>query len=437
MKTTPALFAITLLTSALTTEACGGGAACAALLEAPKVISENQTEATQAIARLRELGPIGLEMLLLKQKPELEAMRAATPEAFATTPRWQRLRQAIDAVAQQKDAHASQLYWFTNLEQAKTQARHSARPILSLRLLGKLNEDLSCANSRFFRTTLYANAEVAKYLRDHFVLHWESVRPAPRIEIDFGDGRKVVRTITGNSAHHILDSAGHPVDVVPGLYGATAFVRALHEAAQLATSVSGKDDAERAELLRAWHQQRADLAAARAQELGVPKFELASARTIAPGITKSAVESPMLRAAGDDSLLRAMDHPIWAQVVPARLDEARLDESSRSLLRVKHPAAAGAGRLTAGKGRVEDPLLRAIRNLERSIAEDTLRNELLLHTAIHRWFAAGAPQTLNVQSLNDRVYAELFLSPRSDPWLGLVPDDTLSALDGEGLAARP
>src|SRR5687767_7945744 len=98
MKTTSALF-LTLVTFAFSTQALGGGAACAALLEAPKVLSENQAEADKAIARLRELGPIGLEMLLAKHKPDLDAMRAAssaTPQAFASNARWQRLREAID-----------------------------------------------------------------------------------------------------------------------------------------------------------------------------------------------------------------------------------------------------------------------------------------------------------------------------------------------------
>ena len=46
-----------------------------------------------------------------------------------------------------------------------------------LRLLGRLDDELSCANSRFFRTALDANAEVSAYLREHYVLtlqHWIS-----------------------------------------------------------------------------------------------------------------------------------------------------------------------------------------------------------------------------------------------------------------------
>ncbi len=54
--------------------------------------------------------------------------------------------------------------------------------------MGRLDEDLSCANSRFFRTTLYPDAAVADLLRDKFVLHWSSERDVPRVTVDFGDG---------------------------------------------------------------------------------------------------------------------------------------------------------------------------------------------------------------------------------------------------------
>ena len=45
----------------------------------------------------------------------------------------------------------------------------------------------------------------------------------PIITIDMGDGREMVRTITGNSIHYVLDAKGRVVDGIPGLYGATRF----------------------------------------------------------------------------------------------------------------------------------------------------------------------------------------------------------------------
>ena len=37
----------------------------------------------------------------------------------------------------------------------------------------------------------------------------------------------------------------------------------------------------------------------------------------------------------------------------------------------------------------------------------------------------------DMETLNARVYASLFLTPRSDPWLGLAPD-VYSAIEGDG-----
>jgi hypothetical protein len=67
---------------------------------------------------------------------------------------------------------------------------------------------------------------------------------------------------------------------------------------------------------------------------------------------------------------------------------------------------------------------------------DTVRNEYQLHRKIHKWFLAGeAPADFD--ALNERVYAELFLTPSSDPWLGLAPSDAYTALESGGLTAAP
>lgn len=146
-----------------------------------RAVAEDPLESGPAIAALRARGPAGLEALFNVHAGMLQQhkLRSFAPIDPAKELRWRRLCAALDAVGQQRDCEASRLYWFTELERAKEAARASGKPILSLRLLGNLNEEFTCANSRFFRTTLYANAKVSQYLRDHFVLHWKSVRPVP------------------------------------------------------------------------------------------------------------------------------------------------------------------------------------------------------------------------------------------------------------------
>lgn len=77
-------------------------------------------------------------------------------------------------------------------------------------------------------------------------------------------------------------------------------------------------------------------------------------------------------------------------------------------------------------------MLRLVRQFTNSIALDTVRNEYLLHRQIHEKFAAGDAVTTDVDTLNEWVYATLFLTPSSDPWLGLAPGDVYTALENGG-----
>ena len=269
------------------------------------------------------------------------------------------LRAALDAVARQRDAAWSGLYWYTDFAAAKAAAARAGRPILSLRLLGNLDEELSCANSRFFRTVLYANAAISNELRNNWILHWESVRPVPKITIDFGDGRKLERTITGNSLHYVLSADGQP--------------RRCPARALGAERVSARDK-------------------------------------------KSAREEHR----------RFLNGRSAARVIPISSEEnlpvsSVLDASSLQLMRVKM------------RGADANAFARTVRNFEQSLAADTAVNEGLRRT-IHEWLShSGGP--VDLAALTNRIYDELFLTPRTDPWLGLVAADTYSAIEGDPGAA--
>ncbi|HTL31248.1 MAG TPA: hypothetical protein VL282_18595, partial [Tepidisphaeraceae bacterium] len=146
---------------------------------AKQAISSDSEQAKSAIAQLREMGPDGLKAMLDFHQAAIKQHPLTVVLGERCTPEWQRLATAIDTVAAQRDAWVSGLYWYTDLEQAERAAQQQHKPILSLRLLGKLDEEYSCANSRFFRTALYANKDIAAYLSQNFILHWKSVRPVP------------------------------------------------------------------------------------------------------------------------------------------------------------------------------------------------------------------------------------------------------------------
>lgn len=365
-----------------------------------------------AIEQLRAAGPAGLDALFNVYGDRIQKQLT---DLGTKDPDWEQIRAAFETVAQQRDAYASHLYWYTDLHQAEAAARAAGKPILSLRLLGKLNEEYSCANSRFFRTTLYPNTEVSRYLRDHFILHWQSVRPIPRITIDMGDGRRIERTITGNSIHYILDADGTPIDALPGLYDPKDFIADLDHAftaEQAAAKLTGVD---REKFLANYHSTRlAEI---------IQEWSTDLAKTTQSTITASTREQ--LDALTGDAA--------WQKFAVLRNDGSILDLSSTRLIQFKQPpTAAQAAPLAMTKAVVESPMVRMLRNLQHSIAEDTVRNEYEMHTRILEWFVKGtAPK--NLTALNNKVYADIFLTPNSDPWLGLAPADAYSALDHAGL----
>lgn len=372
-------------------------------------------------------------------------------------------RSVADKSGGQRGATVSRLFWYTDIEAAKAESVRRGRPILSLRMLGKLTDEFSCANSRFFRTTLYSNKEVSDWLRMNFVMHWQSVRPVPRITIDFGDGRKLERTITGNSAHFVLASDGTPLDVLPGLYSPLAFRQHLWDACDFFGKYKATPAAERTALLQAYHQAKATEVMSQwdrdIQRLGTERANLVSTRikaavdfaklsgqrapavepapkaTVAArrAVGKYAAEAPMLRFAnlGGTWVERGMDDDAWQAIANLHREDVKLDDASVAVVRKEFPAAV-AMRAAVSKSRQEDPVLRMVRAFEDSIALDTVRNEYLLHRRIHEKFAENDAVTVNSDALNAWVYAELFLTPSSDPWLGLAPNDVYTALDNDG-----
>jgi len=68
---------------------------------------------------------------------------------------------------------------------------------------------------------------------DHFVAAWESVRPVPTVEIDFGNGSKIKRTVNGNIATYLCSPDGRVLDVIPGLNTPDAYLKDLSYALNL------------------------------------------------------------------------------------------------------------------------------------------------------------------------------------------------------------
>jgi hypothetical protein len=390
---------------------------------ARSLVSKSELDAV-AVSILRAAGPVGMESVLALAETEPELARSPAFQA------------ALDAVCAQKDCAASRLFWYTDLEAAKAEAAKSGKPILSLRLLGRLDEELSCANSRFFRTVLYADESISGRMRADWVLHWQSVRPVPKVTVDFGDGRRLEGTITGNSLHYLLDSKGRVVDALPGLYAPEIFRNALSGAESMARELGRLSDQDFSAVLATLHLQgyltqertlarylgKGDAVAEATltefvERAGASPPSPSARQASAVSASKAIAEGPALRALTPGPLpMPVPEDEAVALAAKAYKEQTRLSEGSRALLAGKLGTWVGAENLEA-----------SLRRFEKLIAEDTARNELLLHAAIHARLSE-VTTVPELDELTDWIYETLFLSPQEDPWMGLAPREVYSVL---------
>ncbi len=402
---------------------------------ADKAINGSEGESAEAIRKLRESGPDGLGTLFKLYSAEISEFRKNGTE----TEKWRKIAAAIDAVAMQKDAYASGLYWYTDLNDAKKAAHTSNKPILTLRLLGNLNEEFSCANSRLFRSLLYANSEISKYLRDNYILHWRSVRPAPRITIDFGDGRKIERTITGNSIHYVLDDDGRIIEAIPGLYSPKAFMIYLTQAKQVNDATNGKDRRQQDIALMRYrrvsfnrlNQRRATAVTQAKVTLRAPEPPIDPKALRVDAIIAAPIAATKVAVTDEISMLRVYD-PFFAYEPNIDFGEwQKLSEIYSPTPTIDEASTAMVRRQTARTGLTGAEFDNMFAKVRSFVGLDTTRNDFLYHTRLYEWL--NNDPTVDIEIFNSRVYAEIFKTPDSDKWLGLYSTDVYTALDGNGI----
>lgn len=394
---------------------------------AQQAVSTDSAVSVEAIKNLRSLGKDGLDALFQKYSAEIAKFNSSGE----TTEDWKRIAFALDSVAMQKDAYASHLFWFTDLEEAKKQANAKNKPILSLRLLGNLNEEFSCANSRFFRALLYSNSDISKYLRENYVLHWESVRPAPKVTIDFGDGRKIERTLTGNSIHYILDENGAIIDALPGLYSPSGFLKYLTTGFEINKTIdNAPKDQKEIVALRYRKMMFDDIKTKRNKSVAAAKVTLTepkdgnSALDAMPRATaKMITEMTILRDIYDNfsRFEPRINLDDWKKLSKLYAGATKVDDASVAFIK----------RQNAKTDLTDAQFTSLLTNLVNYVALDTTRNDFLFHTKLYEMLNQTNPTDL--EAFNSKVYAELFKTPDSDKWLGLYNTDVYTALDGNGI----
>jgi hypothetical protein len=182
----------------------------------------------------------------------------------------------------------------------------------------------------------------------------------PRAEIDFGDGRRLTRTLNGNVAVYFCDSAGRVLDIAPGLASPAEVLRRARLALRLHTDIAPLRQKERA--LRDYHSAMRDLETAPAT-----------------AIRRAADEA----ARRFDRSKRAVEHGLKAAV--------------RNSIAAAADPAAGTHELDA----------------------ETAQNRAERMPKVHD-LVAEHPLALPAD-LTHRVYRDILDVDLDDPWLGLAP----------------
>ena len=302
--------------------------------------------------------------------------------------------------------------------------------------MGRLDEEASDADSRFFRTAFYKNREINQILRDRYILHWRSVRPVPRATIDLGDGTRLERTLSGNSIHYILDSRGRLLEPLPGLYGPAAFHDALEEATRAETRTAAHLDDEQfkswmiarreSELTLSSEAFDRDLKAAYPEAdptahdyvpWSILQFQ-ATLRALANGTylqgnngSQDLSEGPAL-----DEPMVVSDYQLH-RLAELRRSRIHLDPASRAFLLHEHG--------------VTDPreAERLVDAFEATVALDEVIHQYLTGPAILE--ALSDPKVrkgFELEAFNDWVYKKVFSPSLSDPRLGLAPANVYHTL---------
>ncbi len=285
-------------------------------------------------------------------------------------------------------------HWIEGMDAAKAEAAKTGKPILYLELFGRLDEKICCNNAATLRTTIFKNPDHAKWLSDHFVLAWHSVRPVPTVTIRFPDGRTVERAVSGNAASFVCLPDGRAIDVLPGVYDAPTYLSQLETARTFASSYTSANGS--ASVWTTFHAAK----------------NSGSARTTAG---KGVVESPALLASG-------LSYSLPPGAVSARASNGKLSMQDVS----RTPMSAQDARQQFGIRPSTEAKMFA-----QAIQADTRQNLRFVRPAVHDLLGRlGGP--VEVSSIDARIYKEILDVDLDDPQLGLVLPPTAAELEAQG-----
>ncbi len=333
--------------------------------------------------------------------------------------------------------------WHPDFETACRQATASGKLVFLFQMLGRLDEEACCTNARLARLVLFSDDDVASFINANFESAWQSLRPVPMVRIDFRNGTVITRTLQSNIATSVCAPSGEVFDIIPGGYAPEVFLKRLIEFQSLSALLS-LNSADRKAGLAQYHKDlipqgtwgASDSVDAQRARLKIrlkstddfikfsgsqpPAAMKPDTTNSAPGGWAAATRS-MIAAlfGGSTSSMRnegAKSSPpptpqsdIDHQSMLMMLDVERSSNqpAAENVATTKDlPSPRGPGNLSADETTQWEALL-----------QDTLTNDTVRRTAIHRKLSSGVP--FQPQSLVKWLYRDILRADLDDPYLGL------------------
>jgi hypothetical protein len=225
---------------------------------------------------------------------------------------------------------------------------------------------------------------------------------------------------------------------LPGLYGPNAFLRALLTSENVFAKLQEAIYPNPGPALRTYRNQRINLLSLNwladieksggkaPDELPVSRRPDGTVEAIRIGqlaMVKMLTEDNILLSinSGTEALGRVTDEATWRKIAQLHMSDAQLDSRSIGLIQRETKKVLG-----------KEELKNLLTRLQLNVALDTVRNEYMMRIKLYAWMLQDRGRS-DLDSFNDKVYSELFLTPATDPWLGLFTADTYMALEDSGV----
>jgi hypothetical protein len=225
---------------------------------------------------------------------------------------------------------------------------------------------------------LFSRKDVAATINRYFEPAWETVRPVPKVTIDFGNGNVITRTLHGNIATYVCTADGTVLDILPGIYAPATFNAQLTQFYLLSRYASNEEG--RAAKMQQYHRRQS-------------------------GLLVQSLPTDHLIPADFGKL--AIERPLKALLLPTPIATGK-------------PATAGNAAAPDERFSAHDALQSNIDLADwQALTEDTRLNETIRRRQIHDMLATLG--TVTPQQVKKQLYREVLHADLDDPYLGLKP----------------